>query len=182
MKNQFIRFIEDLSKVKLPINVFNPYSYDYDENLLKRKNLFLYLQQMAKLNPHVLLVGEAPGYRGCRLTGVPFTSEFILLNGIDEIGLFGKLRDYQKTNEFEKVWKEQEYGHGARCAFEVTKECKTTLLQEAIMKNYDNLVEILLNMNVDVTINLTCKHYKSIFDYIEDISKETSKNFFLSLS
>jgi uracil-DNA glycosylase len=106
MKNQFNSFIEYLSKVQLPLNVFNQYSHDNHENLLRRKNLFLYLQQMAKLNPHILLVGEAPGYRGCRLTGVPFTSEFILLTGIDEIGLFGKLRGYQKTNEFEKVWKE----------------------------------------------------------------------------
>jgi uracil-DNA glycosylase len=53
-----------------------------------------------------LLVGEAPGYRGCRLTGVPFTSEHILLSGLEPLGLFGEARGYRKTNEFEKPWKE----------------------------------------------------------------------------
>lgn len=62
--------------------------------------------QMAALNPSMLLIGEAPGYRGCRLTGVPFTSEYILLSGLEPLGLFGESRGYRKTDEFEKACKE----------------------------------------------------------------------------
>ena len=61
---------------------------------------------MQELKPKIKQVGEAPGYRGCRFTGVPFSSEFILLQGLDEIGLFGALRGYQKTDECQQVWKE----------------------------------------------------------------------------
>lgn len=45
---------------------------------IRRHNLRLYLEQMKALKPEILMLGEAPGYRGCRLTGVPFTSEKIL--------------------------------------------------------------------------------------------------------
>jgi len=34
--------------------------------------------KMAKAKPTVLLVGEAPGYRGCGRTGVPFCSEKLI--------------------------------------------------------------------------------------------------------
>jgi uracil-DNA glycosylase len=33
---------------------------------------------MRILNPRFLILGEAPGYNGCRLTGIPFTSEMVL--------------------------------------------------------------------------------------------------------
>jgi len=106
MTNKIFHFIEALAGIKSLDKFFNQYSYDVRVNFIRRNNLFLYLQQMTHLNPQVLLVGEAPGYRGCRLTGVPFTSEFILLNGIEQLGLFGESRGYRKTDEFEKLWKE----------------------------------------------------------------------------
>jgi hypothetical protein len=37
----------------------------------------------------MLLLFEAPGYRGCTLSGIPVTSERIMLKGIDQWGLFG---------------------------------------------------------------------------------------------
>ncbi len=39
------------------------------------ENLKLYLKEMLKKKPKYLIVGEAPGYKGCRWSGIPFTSE-----------------------------------------------------------------------------------------------------------
>jgi hypothetical protein len=78
-------------------------------NGLRRENLRRYLQQMTGVGPKALLVGEAPGYRGCRLTGVPFTSERILLRRRDVVGargacrIFGPEQGYRKTAERRKV-------------------------------------------------------------------------------
>jgi uracil-DNA glycosylase len=79
------------------------------DNERRRENLRLYLRQMVELGPRAMLVGEAPGYRGCRLTGIPFTSERILLGGLDVTGfegacqIFGAERGYRKTSESERV-------------------------------------------------------------------------------
>ena len=48
------------------------------KNELQRNNLINYFNNMYHSKPSVLLVGEAPGYKGCRLTGIPFTSEYII--------------------------------------------------------------------------------------------------------
>ena len=106
MNQKINKYVKALAAVPASPIFYNQYANDFDENLIRRNNLILYFQQMVKFNPHILLVGEAPGYRGCRLTGVPFTSEFILLNGLEEIGLFGASRGYQKTTESDKLVKE----------------------------------------------------------------------------
>ncbi|HEY9603088.1 MAG TPA: uracil-DNA glycosylase [Allocoleopsis sp.] len=100
------QFVENLARVKLPSNACNQYSYEVNAHSLRRHNLLLYLQQMLTLNPQVLLVGEAPGYRGCRLTGVPFTSEFILMNGLEKLGLFGQSRGYRISDESKTLSRE----------------------------------------------------------------------------
>lgn len=41
---------------------------------LRRENLRRYLESFAAW-PETLVIGEAPGWRGCRFSGVPFTSE-----------------------------------------------------------------------------------------------------------
>lgn len=56
-----------------------------------------------KKNTQILLVGEAPGYHGCRFSGVPFTSEFILMKNNS---IFGKQRGYKITEENEIIKKE----------------------------------------------------------------------------
>lgn len=51
----------------------------YATSALCRHNVSVYLAALRRQGPGWLLVGEAPGYRGCRLTGVPFTSEDVVL-------------------------------------------------------------------------------------------------------
>lgn len=47
---------------------------------IRRENLRNYLRSFPK-RPSVIVIGEAPGWRGCRFSGVPFTSEFQLCDG-----------------------------------------------------------------------------------------------------
>ncbi|GAB4473182.1 MAG: uracil-DNA glycosylase [Anaerolineae bacterium] len=71
--------------------LFNPYSSQADERAaIRRANLLRYLGDMAARQPRSLFLFEAPGYRGCALTGIPVTSERIMLAGIPEWNLFGK--------------------------------------------------------------------------------------------
>jgi hypothetical protein len=83
----FIRQLADFPPLDL---VTNQYAYHQDPtvdqaNTVRRHNLSLYLGQMLDRKPNALWIGEAPGYRGCRITGVPFTSEFILVHGEDSL-------------------------------------------------------------------------------------------------
>jgi uracil-DNA glycosylase len=48
--------------------------------LIRRANLFRFLDSLPE-RPPVFLVGEAPGWHGCRFSGVPFTSEAQLSSG-----------------------------------------------------------------------------------------------------
>ena len=81
-------FVERLANVPaLPATV-NPYAGD-GPAAVRRDNLARYLSLMLARRPALLLVGEAPGYRGARVTGVPFTSEAVLLGEPAPFGLFG---------------------------------------------------------------------------------------------
>jgi uracil-DNA glycosylase len=66
--------------------LFNPYfglepGLDQAEaDRIRRENLRSYFTSFSQL-PGTLVVGEAPGWRGCRFSGIPFTSESQLLSG-----------------------------------------------------------------------------------------------------
>ncbi len=105
-------FIEALAGTNLAGHAFNQYQYAKEPviaqaNDVRRQNLRLYFCQMAELKPKILFVGEAAGYRGCRRTGVPFTSEKLLLNGINFLseqitattGLFGRHAGYRQPTD-----------------------------------------------------------------------------------
>jgi hypothetical protein len=68
--------------------LFNPYSGGSGADA-RRANLDRYLVDMLARRPDTVLIFEAPGYRGCRWSGIPVTSERIMLRGIPQWDLFG---------------------------------------------------------------------------------------------
>ena len=74
---RFERFIHALASTEVSDRAVNQYARGDRGNAIRRRNLRLYLEQIGE--PRTLLVGEAPSYRGGRLTGIPFTSESIML-------------------------------------------------------------------------------------------------------
>jgi uracil-DNA glycosylase len=92
-------FIGDLAAVEPPANVCNQYSSDDPFGHIRRHNLRLHWQRLLPQEPTILLLGEAVGYRGGRLTGLPFISEQILLNH----PLFGTGHGFVKTAEWPTV-------------------------------------------------------------------------------
>jgi uracil-DNA glycosylase len=89
MTSCFDRFIDALAREKVSDSACNQY-----KNAIRRENLRLYLEEIGE--PRMLLVGEAPSHRGGRLTGIAFTSEQIMLSGVD--GRFlGESRGYRKA-------------------------------------------------------------------------------------
>ena len=64
-------FIAELSAVSDAGRlIVNPYQHKKC-----RVNLERYLLNLQREGPDIMLIGEAPGYRGCALTGIPFTDE-----------------------------------------------------------------------------------------------------------
>jgi uracil-DNA glycosylase len=83
---RFDRFIDDLARVALSPRACNQFARIGDDprgNAIRRTNLRRYLEELDAIGPRLLLVGEAVSYRGGRLTGIPFVSETVMLNGVD---------------------------------------------------------------------------------------------------
>lgn len=75
---------QNVFNVRTKGNLFNQYNqinlnYDGDNaDLIRQHNLIQYIEQLSK-PIKIMFIGIAPGYNGCRFSGVPFTSERILL-------------------------------------------------------------------------------------------------------
>jgi uracil-DNA glycosylase len=95
-------FITALQEVEPPANTWNHYSQRDSFGHIRQRNLWLHWQRMLSQPPTVLLLGEAVGYRGGRLTGLPFVSEQILLSH----SFFGTGRGFQKTAEWPTICRE----------------------------------------------------------------------------
>lgn len=87
-------FVSRLALAEAGPRAANHYAHACEGSQFRRTNLLLYLREMAERQPGIMLVGEAPGYKGCRLTGVPFTSEDVVSRGV-ACGLFGMDKGYR---------------------------------------------------------------------------------------
>ena len=77
-------FINAIAKPTLP-GMHNPWSQNCASeidlkkgHIARRKRL---QQHLECPDPRIVLIGEAPGYQGCRYSGIAFTSERLLLEG-----------------------------------------------------------------------------------------------------
>lgn len=88
-------FIDRLAAVETGPGCNNFFDYADPVNAVRRRNLAGYLQEMLDRGPSVLLVGEAPGFRGMRITGVPFTNRTMFAGAANRLGLFGPDKGYE---------------------------------------------------------------------------------------
>ena len=102
-------FVASLARCAGGPQLFNQYADTSAYNALRRANLRRYLRDMEARRPQALLLFEAPGYRGCRLTGIPVTSRRVLLEGVPSLKLFGPAFGYVDVPEtgFERIMGEQ---------------------------------------------------------------------------
>ncbi|MET1063939.1 MAG: uracil-DNA glycosylase [Arthrobacter sp.] len=87
-------FVDRLAAVPTGPGCNNFFDHPAPGNALRRRNLAIYLQEMQVRAPKVLLVGEAPGFRGMRITGVPFTNRTMFEGPANSFGLFGPGKGY----------------------------------------------------------------------------------------
>ncbi len=106
----FPALIERLSLVETAPDAYNQYGAgDNPYNALRRANLLRYLNDVYAKQSGIALIGEAPGYRGMRITGVPMVSRRILRDGIPTLEMLGTAGGYQDVLEpgFEAIQSEQ---------------------------------------------------------------------------
>lgn len=72
------KLLEDLVRIPSSTKVSNPY---HDTSRLKNLEAYLNALCVSGWYSGHLFVGEAPGYKGCAITGIPFTSERVLRSG-----------------------------------------------------------------------------------------------------
>ena len=74
--SKITEFVASLAQRESTDTVANPY-----ECKAKAHNLEIYLRAALE-SPHIVFIGEAPGYHGCAKTGIPFTSSEQLQIGV----------------------------------------------------------------------------------------------------
>lgn len=99
-------FLERLSATPAPPDAVNPWSGETIYGQIRLANLRRYFEQLLERGTTTLMLGEAPGYQGCRRTGIGFTSEPQLIAGIPALGMLGDARGYRLSGEFTDLRKE----------------------------------------------------------------------------
>ena len=82
----FDKLIRELAAAEVSDRATNQFSDtvgDLQGNAVRRRNLKLYLNELAAIGPRMLLIGEAVSHRGGRLTGIAFVSETVMLGGVE---------------------------------------------------------------------------------------------------
>ena len=107
MAGRFDRFLDLLSRTEVSeraCNQFSRLSGDVAMNAVRRRNLRLYLEDLDAIGPRTLLIGEAPSYRGGRLTGIAFVSESLMLCGVEHTRgrTLGEDRGFRKATSSPK--------------------------------------------------------------------------------
>jgi len=100
-----LEFIQELQSQSNTSIISNPYLSNS-----VAENLRIYLDAMLRIRgKRILLVGEAPGYKGCKITGIPFTSgdvfETVEHPFLKKIKKKIKLENIEKENTASIVWR-----------------------------------------------------------------------------
>lgn len=103
---KFDAFLDKLRQYKTSDIVFNPYF----QNPKVLNNLNLYLQYVQEQGPlKFMLIGEAPGHLGCKLSGIPFTSTHLMQNSKHSFFSQNRQKFYiskeQREGSAATVWK-----------------------------------------------------------------------------
>lgn len=99
-------FVRQLAAAKAPPDCVNIYAPTLAGGNGRCHNLCRYLEQMQAQQPRLLLLGEAPGYRGCRISGIPFVSRQLLRQGAPGWNLLGQHNGYQIPTDFPGIERE----------------------------------------------------------------------------
>ena len=103
--DSFIRALACAEVSERACNQFSRASGDLRGNAIRRDNLRLYLEEMERIQPTTLLVGEAVSHRGGRLTGIAFVSETVMLAGVETKNgrVLGSDQGYRKATDGPKL-------------------------------------------------------------------------------
>lgn len=95
-------FIMRLAEERMP-DVFNPWAErdPLDRDMAEWARRRVRLAKHLACTPVMLLIGEAPGYQGCRFSGVPFTNEALLCDGT-----IPRLKVAQRITTRPRPWRE----------------------------------------------------------------------------
>lgn len=102
--NSIDAFLKDLKRQRHTEAVFNPYR---TPRLVDNLRVYLNRLKETQTNP-ILLVGEAPGFKGCKYTGIPFSSGQLFQSGshpfIQSIRDDLDIRVWESENTATMVW------------------------------------------------------------------------------